>query len=143
MSPSGTGISYYRSVVKLADITDGASNTYMLGEKYLDPDYYLNGLDYTDLESMYGGWNDDIYRGTYYSGENTNPISDPTPETTPLQDQPGLFQDSYRFGSAHANSCNMAFCDGSVTPINYSINAHIHCRLGNRQDGRSIDSNKR
>ena len=32
-----TGISYLRSKVTIAWISDGTSNTYMVGEKYLEP----------------------------------------------------------------------------------------------------------
>ena len=44
VSTPATGMSYLRSRVTMADITDGTSNTYMLGEKYLTPDNYYNGL---------------------------------------------------------------------------------------------------
>ena len=62
---------------------------------------------------MYVGYDNDIYRTACYN---------PTGRIvqTPMQDTPG-YPDSSRFGSAHASGCNMAFCDGAVQPIHYSI----------------------
>ena len=38
-----TGIVYSGSLIKMADMTDGTSNTYLVGEKYVSPDYYDTG----------------------------------------------------------------------------------------------------
>ena len=49
-----TGIGNYRKKpTSVADVTDGLSNTYLLGEKYLDPDYYETGQDAGDDDTMY------------------------------------------------------------------------------------------
>ncbi len=120
------GISYQGSEVELSDVGDGASNTFMLGEKYLNPDHYSTGNDAADNESMYTGFNNDNFRTT-----NTS--------YRPMQDQAG-YGSTYRFGSAHSGGCHFVFCDGRVQLINYSINAVSYSYLGNRRDGRVVSS---
>jgi prepilin-type N-terminal cleavage/methylation domain-containing protein len=125
-----TGICYFRSQVAMRDIVDGASNTYLLGEKYLTTDFYENGWDHADNESMYCGFDNDTHRLTYNNATYL-----------PQQDTPGA-ENYYCFGSAHATSYNAAMCDGSVRPINYTIDVETHRRLGNRKDGMTIDDKK-
>jgi prepilin-type processing-associated H-X9-DG protein len=136
LSTPATGICYLRSRVATADISDGTSSTYMLGEKYLGPDWYFNGLDGADNECMYVGYDNDNHRCTHFN--SLNPTDSPQP---PMQDTPGVY-DAWRFGSAHASCCNMAFCDGSVRTMSYFIDPETHRRLGNRRDGLTIDEKK-
>ena len=131
-----TGICYLRSEIKLAQITDGTSKTYMLGEKYVIPDNYFSGLDGNDNESMFSGYDGDSSRSTYF------PVPTPSgyvPTHAPMPDTPG-YQNSYCFGSAHSGGLYMAFCDGSVDFINYSIDPLVHKYLGNRLDGMTLDA---
>ena len=132
-STPATGICYLRSRVRTSDITDGTSDTYLLGEKYLSPDYYFNGYDGADNECMYVGYDNDNHRTTYPFGVGQ--------EHFPMRDTPG-YPNSWLFGSAHANGLNMAFCDGSVRMINYSIDTETHRRLGNRKDGLLVEREK-
>ena len=46
----------------------------------------------------------------------------------------------YGFGAAHSVGFQMAFCDGAVQMMSYSIDREIHRRLGNRKDGQTIDA---
>ncbi len=73
-------------------------------------------------------------------------VSDVQPPTSfpplaPLPDTPG-YQNTHPFGSAHVMGFNMAFCDGSVRVINYSIDTTAHRYLGSRNDGVPIDGKK-
>jgi len=136
-----TGISYGGSQVTAAMVTDGLSNTYLLGEKYLDPDYYYSGDDGSDNETMFIGYDNDIGRTAYCPVPCPVPLPPGTYVATPMQDTSGN-SDGLRFGSAHPNSCNMSFCDGSVQAISYSIDPETNRRLGNRQDDLPVDPRK-
>ena len=122
------GVIFQRSEVRIADIRDGTSNTLLIGEKNLNPDnYFTAGADGYESENMYVGLDDDHYRWA-------------TPSYTPRQDQPSYCGGC--FGSAHANSCNIACCDGSVQMISYSIDADVFSYLANRDDGKVIDAQR-
>jgi prepilin-type N-terminal cleavage/methylation domain-containing protein len=131
-----TGVAYCGSLIRMSDITDGAANTYLVGEKYLNPDNYYTGTDGCDNDVALMGDNGDIGRWT---AEVESWMS--MQYYPPAQDVPG-WQDGNCFGSAHAVGCNMALCDGSVRTINYSIDPETHRRLGNRKDGLVIDGKR-
>jgi len=130
------GAIYTGSQVRKDDITDGVSNTYLLGEKYLVPDYYTSpspaGTDTGDTRSMYSGCTSDNERSTCGPGGVAGP---------PMQDRMGILRNDI-FGSAHAGSCCFVFCDGLIRWINYSIDTGLHEELGSRNDAQPIDLSK-
>jgi prepilin-type N-terminal cleavage/methylation domain-containing protein/prepilin-type processing-associated H-X9-DG protein len=128
VASKNTGICFYKGIIRVADITDGLSNSYFAGEKSLNPDYYETGQSGGDDDTMYVGCNVDSLRSTY-TGYNLSP------------DQPGT-ETPFQFGSAHASAFNMAFCDGSVQSMSYSIAKDVHANLGNRKDNAVIDGTK-
>jgi prepilin-type processing-associated H-X9-DG protein len=121
-------------------ITDGTSQTYLLGEKTLNPDYWLTGQDGSDDQGALVGDDDDIVRWTAILGPNPSYYLPPYQDLPGYAGTPGTNDDG--FGSAHAQGFNMALCDGSVRAINYSIDPETHRRLGNRKDGLVIDAKK-
>ena len=123
-----TGVTYFRSEVTMAEISDGTSSTYLIGEKYLDSDCYTTGQSGGDNQYLYQGCDRDTTRWA-------------RPDILPYQDAPGSDL-VFNFGSAHATGLHMAFCDGSTHMISYSIDPEVHSCLGNRQDGVPIDKRK-
>ena len=123
-----TGISFARSTIKLSEITDGMSNTYMVGEKYLNIDAYETGTDFSDNLSCYQGYDYDIARW------GVSRQDDPDGQTLPRHDIPG-YTNGYSFGSAHPGGWNAVFCDGSVRGLSYDIDQDVHNCSANRQDG--------
>jgi prepilin-type processing-associated H-X9-DG protein/prepilin-type N-terminal cleavage/methylation domain-containing protein len=115
------GVFYQRSQTRIPDITQGTSNVYMIGEKYLNPTDYFTGQDPADNECMYIGTDNDIERVTFA----------PTYDAVPIQDKRG-YQNTEIFGSAHTGGCNMLFCDGHVEVVTYDVDPLVHARRGDR-----------
>src|SRR5262249_36895768 len=126
-----TGIVYRISTVRMADVTDGTSQTYLIGEKYIQGDFTTTGQDGGDNQSLFVGFDADNCRCTGGPASYASPLP-------PARDQKGK-RLIYRFGSAHPATCNFAFGDGSVHPISYTIAPETHRRLGNRADGLPIE----
>lgn len=121
------GIVHALSIVPAATVTDGLSNTYLVGEKNVNVDAYSAVADGGDNENMYIGSNGDIVR---WGG----------PGMPLVRDRPGYPAAQVCFGSAHSAGVNMGFCDGSVRTMRYSLDANVHRRLANRRDGEPIDN---
>jgi prepilin-type N-terminal cleavage/methylation domain-containing protein/prepilin-type processing-associated H-X9-DG protein len=128
------GIAHGGSLVTVADITDGTAHTYLVGEKYLNPDCYETGLDPADDRGIYEGGGIDNYR--WCSDVKPDYVPPASPNLPPMQDRPGMSY-YYGFGSAHPGGSNFVFCDGSVQPVNYDISPAVHASLGWRDDGRT------
>jgi prepilin-type N-terminal cleavage/methylation domain-containing protein len=116
------GVCFRRSMISTADITDGLSFTYMLGERSLCPDTYLLGTESMDDQNLYVGHDRDVVR------QATPP---------PSQDRAGYFGE-LNFGSAHLAIWNAAFCDGSVHAMSYMLSQTVHANLAARNDGNPI-----
>ena len=117
-----TGIGFAVSTIRIGDLSDGASNTLLVSEKYINVDNYETGADGGDNEGMYTGNNNDVYRVTTLS---------------PSPDRPGLADDRI-FGAAHSSGLNAAIADGSVRSFSYNVDLVVWKAIGNREDGTAV-----
>lgn len=117
------GVMYQRSAVRIAQIADGTTKTYLVGEKYLNPDHYTGGHNFQDNQGAYVGHDNDM-NGYAGNGNTLFP---------PVRDKTGVVL-NWNFGSAHPNVWNVSFCDGSVHSIDYSIEGAIHLAGSGRHD---------
>lgn len=126
---SHNGVIFDLSEITIGEIRDGTSNTYLLGEKYLEPTIY-ESTSSSDDNGLYAGMDSDNERscGTVSSSRSVTNIY------LPMQDRLGFETVSYRFGSAHSGSFGVALCDGSAQRVSYAIDGEIHAYLGMRND---------
>jgi hypothetical protein len=119
------GVVFRRSEVRLTEVLDGSSQTYLVAEGYLQIEDYQTGAATNDDQGMYVGYDRDTLRTTHFNWP-------------PLRDRRGLASD-HSFGSAHAAGFHASLCDGSVRPVRYNISAEVHSRLGSRADGEAVN----
>jgi prepilin-type N-terminal cleavage/methylation domain-containing protein len=128
-SPSGdfrTGISYQYSQIGARQVTDGASRTFMLGEKALSSAVYYDGSDTADDQCVYSGHDND---NVGFTGKAEDDVYLPQPDA-----RPSSADLKFRFGGPHVDGFIMAMCDGSVSIVSFNVDAEPFWRLGGRND---------
>ena len=121
------GISGERSEVQSGHVTDGLSNVFLAGEKFLDPNFY-----YTSSAGSAGTPGAENYCALQGNGYDTNRWV----FAAPTRDLKATNTTSCTiFGSAHSQGFQMVFCDGSVKLLNFKIDLLTYQSLGVRNDG--------
>jgi prepilin-type processing-associated H-X9-DG protein len=104
----------------LAQITDGLSNTLLVGEKHVPINQF--GVGYLD-SSTYNGDNPTcMTRGAGLGVGLAQSLDDP----------------NWKFGSYHTAVCQFVFCDGHVEGLPHNIDPNILFLLASRDDGQVI-----
>ncbi len=107
----GTGIWEPGVRSKLRSVTDGLSNTMMLGEKAMNKLHLRDGQDYGDVAPILGAPEYNQAANSYVRFVARGPMSDSSSSCLSCHD----------FGSSHPSGWNIALCDGSIRTISYSI----------------------
>jgi hypothetical protein len=117
-----TGVIFQFSHIRVRDISDGLSNTYLVGEKRVQvpASYSPESRDPGHDQAALIGDDHDIRRWT-----GGRPTID------------GPIARSEVFGSSHPSGWQAVYCDGSVRTLAYGLDGTIHRSLGNRSDGNS------
>jgi prepilin-type N-terminal cleavage/methylation domain-containing protein len=119
-----TGVVRYRYPLRIADITDGTSNTLLVAEKRLNLQN-LGSRQRDDDTGYASGFDEDVIRET---------------TRTPAPDYRAPTGDGdLRFGSSHPGAFNALLSDGSVRKLSYSIDATVFRLLGERGDGQALN----
>jgi prepilin-type N-terminal cleavage/methylation domain-containing protein/prepilin-type processing-associated H-X9-DG protein len=105
------GVIYAHSSTRLAEITDGTSNTLMFGE-------HLHGVFPPDFESEYHAWNSGYWTDTLINGYY--PVNSYR-KLLAMDDPTGRDYIAMSLASHHPGGANVAFCDGSVRFLKETI----------------------
>ena len=106
------------AITRITDITDGTSNTLMIGEKHV----------------QVGSLNDPITDGLIFSGSEQQTYQRRAGASYPLALNPTVTPNN-QFGSWHTGVCQFVFADGSVHALRNSTPGSTLAVLANRNDG--------
>ena len=120
-------------VRKVSDITDGASSTLMVAEKFVDGAFAFSSDEQNHCNEDQGwvdGWDNDAVGDATGFKKDQGSLEIPKQIWAKAQtDECGA-----NFGSVH-ESCMSVFCDGSVHAISFTIDPVVWGRLCSMNDG--------
>lgn len=113
------GVLYHNSSTRLADLTDGQSNVFLVGE--------------TRYQSTNMGWASTSKLD--FLGINYTLAAAKEPINSQQYNPTGWEQVSIMFGSQHVGGCHFALGDGSVRFVSENMSIEAYQQLGIRNDG--------
>ena len=112
--------------IRPSHVSDGLSKTYLLGERPIQIS--------TDISARSGSGSEQENQYELFSG-HVQGIYKRT-NLPPAPFRVGVVSGApTTFGSRHADACGMAFCDGSVRNVSFSVSSTVHSALGTRDGG--------
>jgi prepilin-type N-terminal cleavage/methylation domain-containing protein len=139
--PGVNGMMVGAGSTRMRDVTDGTSNTVMVGESYTDPNYVKDGqgMDYWNffIPQIWDNgtnrcWSAGNGSGTEHTEAAGSTLVKPNSRLNPAIH--GVLME-VSFGSYHTGGAFFAMGDGSVRFINENIDAILYQGLGSRNGG--------
>jgi prepilin-type N-terminal cleavage/methylation domain-containing protein len=129
----GDTITSWTGRTNLLSITDGTSNTFLIGEKHV-----RNGFFGLVLQS--NGSSTQIGDGSIYNGERASTVGRQCGNTRQLVIDINLGSGTgvNSLGSYHTGICQFVFCDGSVKAVSVGLSGDVLGLLTARDDGTPI-----
>jgi prepilin-type N-terminal cleavage/methylation domain-containing protein len=126
-------ITRYQGLNTLQTISDGTSNTLLIGEKHIRPNSLNPRRGRNEDRSIFAGNRNNLSRraGWQPNGTNDRPLMPPYIQA----EHPRANQS---FGGPHHGICLFVFCDGSVRPVKLSVDLWTLSYLANRLDGQVL-----
>lgn len=117
------GILYTNKLRRIAEVSDGLSNTFLISEDAGRPDRYIRGRSRPDLGRVVGaGWAD--FENSYSTGGSPSVGGDPGDPSCHTNCDNG--HEDYAF---HPGGTQKLYTDGSVRFIKGSVSMRIFARL--------------
>jgi prepilin-type N-terminal cleavage/methylation domain-containing protein/prepilin-type processing-associated H-X9-DG protein len=140
--PSRDGVFYDRSRVRLTDIKDGTSTTFLFGERsHRDVEYDRLTAAFDPSENplaSWGAWASAAWDLTSLGDVTLSaavPINWLVPPLTDPGDYSWEWQRLCAFGSGHSHGANFAFADGSARFVSEAISLPLLRALSTRNGG--------
>jgi prepilin-type N-terminal cleavage/methylation domain-containing protein/prepilin-type processing-associated H-X9-DG protein len=128
---TGSKLASYKGLTRLAMVTDGTSNTFLIGEKHVRKGFF-GWIQTADGNTLWGD-------GSIYNGDQGQCVARRAGPGSLLALTPTASSGNL-FGSYHPGVVQFAFVDGSVRIVPVAASGDVLSRLVRRDDGESIPS---
>ncbi len=144
---NGTVVRNGLGLIKLEDITDGTSNTILLGDKYKFEAFRAIAQPGNSQSGGFSGWNlnnslsesqaeiPDAIRSSFDAGDLQRGFRQAIRSNTEDFRQFNGGRPFQGFGSSHPAGINVAVADGSVRFVQFGVEPSVFIRLTARNDG--------